>query len=127
MKTRAVTGEGFQDYYVQQLGHGMPVYTGAVMQKGHGIGNVLKGLFRIATPLIKSIGKTALKRAKPVMREVGTWALNKGIDAIAGKVSKPKRRRTVNIPRAQRRPASRRVPQRRVVSRKQLPRDIFSQ
>ena len=77
MKHRPVTGEGFKDYYVNQIGHGMPVFAGATMQRGHGMGNILRGLLRVAMPLIKSVGKSALKKSAPVIKEVGkrskTW------------------------------------------------------
>jgi hypothetical protein len=46
---------------VQQAGGGLPVFAGARVQQGHGLGNLLGGLFRMAIPLLKS-GVGVLKR-----------------------------------------------------------------
>ena len=54
-------GHAHEEYYVQQAGGGLPVFAGARVQQGHGIGNVLGGLIRMAIPLLKS-GVGALKR-----------------------------------------------------------------
>ena len=117
------TGHGFEDYYVNQVGHGLSVYAGSPMQRGHGLGNVLKGLFRIATPLLKSAGKLALKHSKPLLKEVGKQALKRGVDAIATEMNKPKRHRAVRasaqIIRAAAQPRTR--------NRRKVTKDIFSQ
>ena len=59
------SGPLYDDYYVTQAGSGFPVFVGARMQRGHGIGSVLGGLFRSAMPLIKkgvsTLGKQALR------------------------------------------------------------------
>ena len=52
------------------------------MQRGHGIGSILKGLLRVATPLIKSVGRQALKKSTPVLKEVGKQALKRGIEEM---------------------------------------------
>lgn len=47
-----------------QLGNGMPIYQGYTSyQRGYGIGNFFKGLFRMAMPLFKSAAKTVGKQA----------------------------------------------------------------
>ena len=55
----------YGDYYATQAGSGLPVFAGARMQRGHGIGSVLGGLFRSAVPLLKrgvsTLGKQALR------------------------------------------------------------------
>ena len=55
----------YESYYADQAGSGLPVFVGARMQRGHGIGSVLGGLFRSAVPLIKkgvsTLGKQALR------------------------------------------------------------------
>ena len=51
----------FEDYYVQQAGRGMPVFTGARHQRGYGLGNVIKGVFRSAVPLLKQAALTGFK------------------------------------------------------------------
>lgn len=55
----------FVDHYTTQMGGGLPVFAGAPMQRGHGLGNVFRGLARVALPLLKKgatrLGKQALK------------------------------------------------------------------
>ena len=58
----------YEDYYVNQCGHGLPVFHGAYTQRGHGIGSLFSGLFRSVFPI--------LKRAAPV---IGRKALETGI------------------------------------------------
>ena len=52
-------------YYTQQCGHGLPHYKGPVFQRGHGIGNMLRGAFRtvgsIIGPTVKKEGKRIFK------------------------------------------------------------------
>lgn len=43
----------YTDYYSQQSGSGLNPYAGARMQRGHGLGSVLSGLFRSAVPLLR--------------------------------------------------------------------------
>ena len=94
MKTRRETGRGFADYYVNQAGHGMPVFSGGSMQRGHGIGSILKGLFRVALPLIARVGRQALKKSKPILKEVGKHALKRGIEEMS-RTKNPKLMRMV--------------------------------
>lgn len=49
----------YNDYYNNQSGYGLPVYTGGM--RGRGLGSVLSGLFRAAVPLLKKGGKALLK------------------------------------------------------------------
>ena len=44
----------YEQYYSDQCGSGMPVYQGSQMQRGHGLGSVLSGLFRNVWPLIRN-------------------------------------------------------------------------
>ena len=97
MKLRPITGEGFEDYYVNQIGHGMPVFTGAAMQRGHGLGNILRGLFKVAVPLIKTIGKSALKKSVPILKEVGKQAVKRSYDAVTEELTKPKQPRAAQF------------------------------
>ena len=124
MKHRAVTGEGFKDYYVNQIGHGMPVFAGATMQRGHGMGNILRGLLRVAMPLIKSVGKSALKKSAPVIKEVGARALKRGLDMAATEMSDPKRSKSAHVIGKTIKDVANRVP---VKARKRKPKakDIF--
>lgn len=76
-----------EQYYVQQAGGGLPVFAGARVQQGHGIGNVLGGLVRMAIPLLKS-GAGVLKR-EAVKAGVGLAGnlLKKGTSAILKRIA----------------------------------------
>ena len=63
----------YNDYFKNQVGHGMPVYIG----RG-GLGNVLSGLFRSVVPLIKRGGRALLKEGVRTAVQVGS-------DVIDGK------------------------------------------
>ena len=67
--------QGFYDrYYADQVGHGLPVYSGYAQQRGHGLGSILGGLIRGAMPTIKAVGtavgKHALKTGMRVASDV---------------------------------------------------------
>ena len=97
MRHKVVTGEGFKDYYTHQVGGGMTVFSGAPIQRGHGLGNVLKGLFRVAMPLLKNVGKQVLRRSTPFLKKVGKQALKRGLHAAASEMSKSKRPRAARV------------------------------
>ena len=63
--------KAYEDYYLNQCGHRMPVYYGARMQREHGIGSIFSGLFRSIFLM--------LKRATPV---ISKKALQTGIDIV---------------------------------------------
>jgi len=54
----------YENYYVNQSGHGISVFQGSRGHRGHGIGSTLAGLFRSAVPMLKrglaAFGKQAL-------------------------------------------------------------------
>jgi hypothetical protein len=64
----------YEDYYLQQSGNGMPVFQGARMQRGHGLGSILSGFFRSAWPLIqtgaKAFGKQILRTGLQIANDV---------------------------------------------------------
>jgi hypothetical protein len=64
----------YEDYYLQQSGNGLSVFQGARLQRGHGIGSFLSGLFRSAWPLIqtgaKALGKHALRTGLQIANDV---------------------------------------------------------
>lgn len=64
----------YEDYYLKQSGSGMPVFQGARMQRGHGFGSFLSGLFRSAWPLIqtgaKALGKQVLRTGLQIANDV---------------------------------------------------------
>lgn len=51
----------YESYYCQQAGRGLPVFAGAPLYRGRGLGNVLAGLGRMVMPILKSGGKALLK------------------------------------------------------------------
>jgi len=64
----------YENYYLNQCGHGMPVFYGSRMQRGHGIGSIFSGLFRTIFPLIKRIapvlGRKALQTGIQIASDV---------------------------------------------------------
>ena len=70
-------------YYLDQQGHGMPVFRGSPWQLGHGqMGYGLGGLFR-------SVARTVMPMVKSGAKALGNIALNSGAnfigDVLAGK------------------------------------------
>ena len=64
-------------YYLEQSGSGprnINTYKGVAIQRGNGIGSIFQNLFRFISPLVKSAGRTLLKRG-----------LNVGHEVLAGK------------------------------------------
>ena len=51
----------YDDYYGQQVGHGLPVFVGGRTYRGHGLGSLLAGIGRAVVPLLKRGGKALLK------------------------------------------------------------------
>jgi hypothetical protein len=47
----------YEDYYMNQTGGAMPVFMGARIQRGHGLGSILSGLFRHILPFFKANGR----------------------------------------------------------------------
>ena len=64
----------YEDYYTKRSGGELPVFYGARTQRGHGIGSVLRGLFRRALAFLKSGAEILSKQA-----------LNVATDMIDGK------------------------------------------
>jgi hypothetical protein len=66
----------YDNYYArQQRGGDMPVFAGARTQRGHGLGNILSGLFRkIVLPFfkrnVKMVGSRALKTGMEIADDV---------------------------------------------------------
>ena len=93
----------------------MNVYQGYASQYGHGLGNVLGGVARVALPMIKTIA-----------RKAGDQLLDTGIDFIQRKIGKRKtvkRATSRSTQHKRRRPPGKAV---RKSTRKRKPRDIFS-
>lgn len=64
----------YENYYLEQSGSGLPVFTGYRGQRGHGLGSLLSGLFRSAMPMIRrglaTFGKHALKTGLDIANDV---------------------------------------------------------
>ena len=63
------------NYYINQAGHGFPVFVGGRNYRGRGIGNILAGIGRKLIPLIKA----------PLIAEGVRSGLNVGMDLLSGK------------------------------------------
>ena len=67
-------GRAYEDYYKQQGGRGVPVFHGARVQRGHGIGSIFGGLFRSFFPILKRlapvIGRKALQTGVQIADDV---------------------------------------------------------
>ena len=83
-------GRGISTFKAQrslQRGYGMPHFRGAPLQRGHGIGGLFKGLFRIAVPIIRKslapIARRGLKAAaKSALKAAGKKALKASAYAL---------------------------------------------
>lgn len=64
----------FEDYYVGQVGDGLPYYEGITLQKGYGIGGFFAKLFRSALPFLRSgakaVGKEVLRTGTQIANDV---------------------------------------------------------
>ena len=104
--TRAIRASGLYNLYGpaigrKQTGRGIPVFRGAAMQRGHGLGSLVKGLFRTATPLLKkgaiALGKEALSTGLNIMEDtLSGQTLKSATKKNVSKAGKRLRNRTVN-------------------------------
>ena len=109
----------YEDYYLRKVGGALPVFSGARVQRGHGLCSLFGGLFRSAATLIKrgatALGKKALRTglhvaddmlsgqnvkesAKRRAKEVGSHFLSK----LLGNGSTPPGMRPSQSPRIKR-------------------------
>ena len=49
--------KAFENYYVSQVGTGLPYFSGSQYQKGYGLGSIFSSLGRAILPLVRSTGK----------------------------------------------------------------------
>ena len=77
--------KAYENYYLSQAGSGLPYYSGARYQRGHGLGSILGSLFRIAAPLAKGVAKKMVPIAKAIVPAVKPFA--RGVAAELGKES----------------------------------------
>ena len=89
---RYVSPQVYTDYYTNQVGSGMPVFSGAVTQQGFGLGGLLARGLRAAIPFIKPLikkgGQAVVKKAlKKGSRSLARKVVNAGIDYAAGSLN----------------------------------------
>ena len=57
--------KAYKNYYLSQVGHGMPYFAGARVQQGYGLGNLFSSIAKSVLPLVKksakSLGKQVLQ------------------------------------------------------------------
>jgi len=71
----------YEDYYTGQVGGNMPVFRGARYQRGHGLGNVIGGLFRrVVLPFLRSSVKGVLPFLKKEKKTLIRNALRTGME-----------------------------------------------
>ena len=94
------SGKPYEDYYIQQAGNGLPAFAGSSFQKGHGVGNLLKGLWRYATPLLKQAGKQALKTGVSVVASgiMNPSSVKKKSNGARAKKTRPTTSRSAKTP-----------------------------
>ena len=68
----------FNQYYTRQQkgGSDFPVYVGRVRQRGHGIGDIFRGIWSFLFPAIKSIAPHAVRAGANIVEDVvsgNTW------------------------------------------------------
>jgi hypothetical protein len=92
----------YENYYNDQAGNGIPVFSGKMYQRGHGLGNIFSSLVRTAVPLVKrglqSVGKRALQTGlevaqdvisdQPLKKSVEMRAKNAGKDLLGSVVNR---------------------------------------
>ena len=72
----------YDDYYSQQVGHGLPVFVGGRSYRGHGLGSLLAGIGRAVVPLLKRGGKALLKEgARTGLQIVSDVASGQRVDS----------------------------------------------
>ena len=49
--------KAYENYYLSQVGHGMPYFSGARIQQGYGLGNLFSSIAKSVLPLVKSGAK----------------------------------------------------------------------
>lgn len=76
----------YSDYYCQHGDGGY--FSGLPHQKGYGLGGLVAGLVRSATPLLKNAGKQILKRSMPMIRKLGKRAVMSGVRGVTDVITK---------------------------------------
>lgn len=117
--------KAYENYYMSQVGHGMPYFSGAQYQKGYGLGNIFSSIAKSFLPLVKSgaraIGKQVLRSGVGLASDVLQGKNIKQAAVERAKVA------GVNLLQSAKRKATNRKPSVRVLKKKRRKhRDIFS-
>ena len=73
-------------YYENQTGGGLPVFRGAKIQKGYGLGNLFRSFYRWIQPILKTHALPVLREgAKTLGSETVKAVANVATDAIHGR------------------------------------------
>jgi hypothetical protein len=70
-------------YYSDQVGGNLPVYAGAMGQRGHGLGMLAKGAMSAVTPLLKNYALPLLKRVGRKLFSAGKRRAKKAAMGVA--------------------------------------------
>ena len=54
--------KAYKNYYLSQVGHGMPYFSGARVQQGYGLGNLFSSIAKSVPSLVKKGAKTLGKQ-----------------------------------------------------------------
>ena len=54
--------KAYENYYLSQVGHGMPYFAGARVQQVYGLGNLFSSIAKSVVPLVKNDAKTLGKQ-----------------------------------------------------------------
>lgn len=124
MKTRKYCCDAskidYENYYMDQVGSGLPIFVGSRGQRGHGLGSVLGGLFRSAVPMVKkglaSLGKNAIRTGLSIATDV-LEGKNAGEAAKSRLAQGIKNLVDEHEPVSRKRPAPKQQPQRKKLRR----------
>lgn len=72
------TAKFYEQYYVNQVGDGLSVYSGRTIMDGDGLGSIFSGIARAVGPTLKGFAKSAVK-------SVGRQAVNVVKDLASGR------------------------------------------
>ena len=70
--------KAYENYYLSQVGHGMPYFSGARVQQGYGLGNLFSSIAKSVLPLVE-------KGAKTLGKQVLQSGVNFASDVLQGK------------------------------------------
>ena len=73
--------QAYQNYYLNQVGHGLPYFNGARYQQGYGSGNIFGSIVKTVLPLVKS-------GSKAIGKQVFCSGVGFASDVLSGKNAK---------------------------------------